>query len=331
MIQIPLQKIIEKIKDDKGLSEDEVNSKIKQKLDMLSGLISKEGAAHIVANELGVKLIQASGLLKVADIHPGMRNLETAGRVLRKFDVREFAMKDGSPGKVGSFIMSDGNAEVRVVLWHDKTKNLEKLEPNTLIKIREVYSKKNNDNLEIHSSGSTEIIVNPEGVDIPELTITAGPQTGQRKKISELTENDSSVEILGTIVQVFDIKFFEVCPQCRKRVREQEGKFNCPVHGQVEPDYNYVLTTFLDDGTDNIRCAFFGNQVDGLLEMGNQQVKEFIDNMSKFEAVKVDLLGKIVKVTGRANKNAMFDRLELMVNTVDPKPNPQEEIKKIEQ
>ena len=55
MFKLPLQDIINKIKEKTELSEAEINSKINQKLDQLSGLISKEGAAHIIANELGVK------------------------------------------------------------------------------------------------------------------------------------------------------------------------------------------------------------------------------------------------------------------------------------
>ena len=50
MIQMPLQDIINKITEKAGITEEEVNEKIKQKLEQLSGLISKEGAAHIIAN-----------------------------------------------------------------------------------------------------------------------------------------------------------------------------------------------------------------------------------------------------------------------------------------
>ena len=59
MLKIPLNDIIAKILKETSLSEAEINTKIDQKLDQLSGLISKEGAAHIIANELGVKLFEA--------------------------------------------------------------------------------------------------------------------------------------------------------------------------------------------------------------------------------------------------------------------------------
>ena len=58
MIKIPYEDIISKIKSGSKLSEEEIEAKIEAKLKQLSGLISKNGAAHIIANELGVKLIE---------------------------------------------------------------------------------------------------------------------------------------------------------------------------------------------------------------------------------------------------------------------------------
>ena len=66
MIKIPLAQIIEKIKEHANISEDEINSKIKAKMEQLSGLISEEGAAHIISNELGIKLFEeTSGKLQI--------------------------------------------------------------------------------------------------------------------------------------------------------------------------------------------------------------------------------------------------------------------------
>jgi hypothetical protein len=69
MINIPIDVIIEKITEQTDLKEEEVQNKINSKLEQLSGLISKEGAAHIVANELGVKLMQTEGVMKIKEPH----------------------------------------------------------------------------------------------------------------------------------------------------------------------------------------------------------------------------------------------------------------------
>ena len=54
-------------------------------------------------------------------------------------------------------------------------------------------------------------------------------------------------------------------------------------------------------------------------------------NQETVEKLKTDLLGEIVKIVGRVAKNTMFERLEFVSQLVFPNPNPDEEIKKIEE
>ena len=72
MIQMPYDEIIQMIKESSSLSQDEIEDKIKAKTEQLAGLISKEGAAHIVANELGLKLFDVSCKVKINKIYSGI-------------------------------------------------------------------------------------------------------------------------------------------------------------------------------------------------------------------------------------------------------------------
>jgi len=91
MIKIPYEHIIERIKKEGKISEDEINLKIDAKMKQLSGLISKEGAAHIIANELGIKLFENfSGKLQIKNIIVGLRSVETIGKVTQTYELREF-------------------------------------------------------------------------------------------------------------------------------------------------------------------------------------------------------------------------------------------------
>ena len=112
MIKIPFETIISKIREKTGLTEEEIDNKITEKLKQLYGLISKEGAAHIVANELGIKLFESvSGRLEIKNIMPGMRNVETVGKVMQIFEAKGFITENRS-GKVGSFILGDETGTV---------------------------------------------------------------------------------------------------------------------------------------------------------------------------------------------------------------------------
>ena len=327
MITLPYEIIIEKIKESKKISDDELNQKIQQKLEQLNGLISKEGAAHIVANELGVKLFeQPSGQMKIDKLLPGMRNVEVAGKVISIFEIREFTNDRGS-GKVGSFIIGDDTGTIRVTCWHDQTENMRNIANDDIVGISGLFVKDNQGRAEVHMSDKSRLEKNPEGVSIDIVQRTRPSVT--RKKIAELGENDADVEILGTVVQSYNPTFFEICPDCGKRARPRDDQVVCEKHGVVTPTYSYVMNVFVDDGSQNIRTVCFRQQTEQLLDKTQQELIDYRQFPEKFEELKHDLLGQIVKMTGRVTRNTMFDRLEFVANDVVVDPDPEDELKRL--
>lgn len=328
MINLPLDESIARISKKTGLSDQEVKDKIKAKLRALAGLISEEGAAHIVANELGVKLFETGEALKIKSIMPGMRNVDVVGKVIQKYDLREFTSERG-PGKVASMLIGDDSGVIRVTMWHKQAELSANLKEGDVVKIVGGYVRENNGRKEIHLNELSKLTINPAGVDVQVKPYT--PQVFTRKKIADINEQDTAVELLGTIVQVFDLTFFEVCPQCNKRVRLREEGFMCPTHNKVVPNYNYVLNIYLDDGSDNIRVVLWREQAEQLLALPREKVLSFREDPAAFEGLKTELLGNIIKVSGKAVKNMNFDRIELSATKVDKNPNPEEEIARIKQ
>ena len=69
MYKVPLAEIKQKILASGKVESEELEQKLKAKINELSGLISEEGAAHIIANELGVEIVSTSQKkLKVKEI-----------------------------------------------------------------------------------------------------------------------------------------------------------------------------------------------------------------------------------------------------------------------
>lgn len=328
MINMPLEQIKERISQKADLSEGEINQKIKAKLSQLSGLISEQGAAHIIANELGVKLFEIGEKLQIKNILAGMRNVDVIGKILQKYELREFQTEKHS-GKVSNMLIGDETGTIRVVMWNKQAELINQLNEGDIVKIRGGYVRDNNGRNEVHLSEMSKLIINPPGVEVDVKPYE--PPVAVRKTIVDIKEDDASVEVLATIVQVFDINFFEVCPQCNKRIRLRDEGFACPTHSKVEPDYNYVLNIYLDDGSDNIRVVFWRQQAEQLLDMDKSQIMTFKDDPAKFEPIKTELLGNIIMVSGRANKNQTFDRIELVASQVDKSPDPDEEIKKLKE
>lgn len=329
MIKIPFEDILARLREKTGLSDEDIEGKITQKLEQLSGLISREGAAHIVANELGVKLLESNG--KVKDIYAGMRNVEASAKVQQVFPVTEFSRQDGSPGKVGSFIAGDETGTIRIVCWGEHADNVATLTEGAIVKVSGAMAKENNRGFkELHLNDRSILSLNPQGVDIGEVKKTERP-AAVRKNIKDLQENDENIELLGTIVQVFDPRFFEICPSCNGRAKPQDaGGFACDKHGAVQPEYAFVLNVFLDDGTETIRCVLFRQQAERLLNKTVNDLLGMRDAPEQFEPTKNELLGQIVKFIGRAKKNTFFDKLEFNVQLVFPNPDPKEELARLQ-
>jgi len=315
MFQMPVSEILQKIVASSGLSEKDVKDKIHKKMDELSGLISEQGAAHIVANELGVKVFDiSSGPLKVSKILAGMKNVDMDGRVMNVFPPREFKT-ESREGKVGNMLVGDETGSIRVVLWNEMSDKLIMLKQGDIVRIKGAYVRENQGRKEIHLGQRSGLAVNPPGVVVEQKTI-------KRKKVSELKEDERDVELLGTIVQVFNPTFFELCPQCRKKVTA--GK--CAEHGAVEPQLSCVLNILLDDGSGSLRVACFKEQAEKLIK----GIIEMKNDLEQFETEKSELLGNIVKVTGNVRKNPMSGNLDFVAQKIDNNPNPDEELKKLD-
>jgi replication factor A1 len=323
MINIPFETVIKKLKDH-GLSDEEISAKIKQKMEQLSGLISKEGAAHIIANELGIKLIdKTSGRLKIKDMLSGMRNIEAVGKVTTVFDVRTFARQDGTESKVGSFIMGDETGTIRVTCWGSSADYVAKITKDNIVKITSSYIKNNQGRNELHLNDNSKLIINPPGENIGDISLES--RQFDRKKVDELNETMQNVELLGTVVGVDALRFFEVCPKCEKRLKLKREEYECEQHGLVAASFSYVMNMILDDNTSSIRVVCFRDMVEKSLKIDRPTLLALKDS-ADLTSLKNALLGTIIKVKGRVKRNQMFDRLEFACQDIDIKPDPYEEM-----
>lgn len=307
--------IVNKIIDTTGLSRTDIESKIKIKMGELQDLISKEGAAHIIANELNVKLFDGTNkTLKIKQIQAGLNSVNTLGKVININDIRTY-QKAGRQGRIGSIFMGDETGSIRVVIWDEKLIDLIKeIKQGDILKISNAYSKQNNNFKEIHLGSKSQLIINPENETIGELNLNQN--TANKKTIKDLVA-DEFVEVFGTIVQVFDPKYYNSCPVCNKKVLPQGDLFNCQEHGNVPPKQVPILNIFFDDGTGNIRAVLF-----------RDQAAKLMNNKTNIEDLKREVLGKQLILKGRVTSNEMFNRMELVVSNLE-EPNPETVVSEI--
>jgi replication factor A1 len=325
-MQLPLNDIIDRIKESTTLTQEEIEDKIKKKTEQLSGLISKEGAGQIIANELGVKLFDFEGPIKINKIISGMRSVETVGKILRISEISNFTTKDGRDGKVGNITIGDATGKIRITFWNELADKLSLMKEGDILKVKDTYSKLNNNFVELSMTDKSKFFINPEGHVIDEIK----ENIAIRKSIKDLNGSEENIELLATIVQIFEPKFFEICPECNRRARLNDNEYFCQEHGVVQPNYSYVMNAQIDDGTGNMRAVFFKNQAKNLLNMEEDEILKFKEDANLFISYKEDMVGNIIKLVGRVNKNTMFDRLEFVSQLVFIDIDPKEEIKKLD-
>jgi len=315
-----LQKIIEKT----GSSQDEIQKKILEKQQELSNLVSKEGAAYIIAKELGLDVFpKTKRRLEIKNVVPKIRDLKLSARVIRVFEPREFKGKNGKKGKVASIILGDETGNIRLSLWDDQTNIVEKLNPGMAVETFGAYTREDGVGgveLRLGNRGGVRIL---EQSELPTFDKLKRPEAG-RINISDLKEGEIA-ELRASLVQMFETSiFYEICPQCKRRVAKEGTEFKCDEHGKVEPVKTIVLSGIIDDGTGNIRIVFFR---DVALELIGMDIKKALENEESFFD-SIDVLGKEFIITGKARKNKMFNRIEFVATSVK-EIDPIEEANKI--
>ncbi len=314
MLQIPVSEVISKIKKETNLSEDEINLKIKDKIKDLEGLVSEEGAAYIIANELGVSLLDSvkHSKMLVENISGGMKSVDFVGKVTRVFQPRHWE-KGKKKGTVASLVLADKTGTIRLVIWDERVHLIAKgeLKEGDIVRIKNGSAKQNNrGEREIHLNWNSQLIINPENVEVEVGEIKKDYPEAKEKKIPEVEVGDL-VKLRATVVQLFVPYFFKQCPKCRKKVEEDE----CAEHGKVTPTTSMVFNIVLDDGNETIRGVSFGQTAQiltGLTEELNKLADENTEELK--EKINNFLLGREIIVEGLVRENQSYERLELMIN-----------------
>ena len=277
------EKLVEKISKSSGLALEEIESKVEAKRSKLSGLISKEGAAQIVAAELGISFDNEK--VKLSELADGMKRANVIGQITKIFPVREFN-KNGREGKVVNFFIGDETSSARIVLWDS---NHISLIENSELKEGDVVEISNGNvrNAEVHLSAFSDIKKSKEKIENVKTELVV--QEGSLKNASA----GSSLKVRAVIVQAFEPRYFDS--------KQNEG------------EKGVLLNVVLDDGTETIRMVLFGENIKKLVDVSDEDL---------FSAEKLgekvnEVLGEERFFSGNFRINSFTSNLEMTANGVE--------------
>ncbi len=294
------EKLADRISKASGKQREEIDRLVEAKRAKLSGLISREGAAQIVASELGINFEKER--MKVNELVSGMKKINILGKIIKLFPVHEFE-KNGRKGKVTNLFLADDTGIIKTVLWdtnHIELFERQQIKEGDFIEISNGSLR----NSELHLSGFSDIKKSSEVIEDIKTRNEA-----VEKKISEFNIG-GNFKVRAVIVQVFEPRFFYVCSECgKKAVNDGEG-YVCQEHGKVVPNKRALMNLVLDDGSENIRAVIFSEQIENL---GLKQE----DLEENFPDKKQEILGKEMIFSGRATQNKLFNNPEFIINSVE--------------
>jgi len=203
------ESVLRKIVGEAGVSREEVLRLIEEKKKRMGGLLSDEGAAQLVARELGVDLpVEVEEVsVWIGDVNPDMSNVSLRARVMRVLPLRTYTTRDGKKGVYSSLILGDRTGRIRLVAWGEKAEQAVKLIRGQMVRVSRAYPKRGigeQGEIELHLGfrGSIKPVderVSEEDYPMPETRIC---------RVSELKPDMREVDFRGVVEHVGEVKEF---------------------------------------------------------------------------------------------------------------------------
>lgn len=314
-----VEDVIEKIVEESDLDEDEVDEEIEDKMEEFSGLVSEEGAAHLVAKEFGVQIEgEENKDLQIDNIVPEMRKVHLKAKVLNISDINTFERDDEEEdGKVQNLVLGDESGTIRVTLWDEQTQIAEKISEGNGIEIAGAYTVEDNQgNAELRLGDDVQVKMLDED-EVPEVDDSNSMQT-QEVAINEVNSEGNSYRVRGMLMKIYTSNpFYRVHPETGDTVRENDdGEYVTDEGEEVEgPEGRLAVSGVIDDGTETIRTVFFGDQARKILEVDEEVEKEM--DVDAVEEAAEKAAGKELVIEGRTRFNDYFDRIEILANDIE--------------
>ena len=215
-----VNEIIEKIiSKNPSISREQLLERLEKERKKIGGLISDETLMRMIAADYGLEVSQNNALklsLSIKDLLPNLNDVTIVGRVIAVFSPKAFGRD--KKGKVASLLIVDKSGLLRVVLWNDKTRVIERgeIKAGQVARFSHGYTKENRrGKVELHIGDKGEVEPSPKDVNAEDFPTVEDFAT----KISEITQayRNKRIVLVGTVKEVFSSSTF-------KRDDASEGK-----------------------------------------------------------------------------------------------------------
>ena len=297
----------------KGLDYEELINLIEEKKKEAKGYLTDEGAARIVASELGVKIQypERNSYIEIDDLILGLDDVTFTGRVLAVYPPKNFERKDGTKGRYSRLEVGDWKGVIPVIIWNDKVELVseKKISRGDIIKILHGYVRLGlRSRPEVHLGFKGDMEVLPKEL----FDDRYPPLEHFNLRINEIDGTESKVNLRGFVHKIFEIHEFERRDGARGKVRriqlgDETGELTVVLWDEKVDELNSLKIGDLieivngkarriDGGSVELHVGANSivNRLGNYLEMENPTIRDIIANVCLDR--RVNVLGKIFHI-----------------------------------
>lgn len=155
-----------------------------------------------------VKYIKPVKVTELNEREDEGEDVDIIGRIVSVYDLNEFQRDDGTTGNVRTVEIGDGTGVVRTSFWDEKAEM--SLNEGDAVKLENARTRFGNANMEL-SVGKTSRVLKPDADELLNLPALSEIEDLMytTKKIDELAEGDSNVNVVGRIINLYDPNQFQ--------------------------------------------------------------------------------------------------------------------------
>ncbi len=192
-----------------GITRSEIQTMIREKKRASGDLLSNEGAARLVAQDL---LVESSPTrlesLQISDIIPRLSDATLTGRILAAWPKQTFKRKDGTQGTFFRLLLADKTGTVPCLVWNPSV--IGALEPTEIegriVRVTHSYTRPGmTERVELHVGDRGDINLLPESFKAE----TYPPLQAFIKRVDEISDETQPTNIEGVVITAPTISTFQ--------------------------------------------------------------------------------------------------------------------------
>ena len=203
------EKVVERILAQRpDITRDQLEDMINKKREASGDLLSVEGAAHLVAQDLLVATGEKKTKgLQISDLIPQIGDATLATRVIGVWPKQNFKRKDESEGTFVRLLLGDNTGTISCLVWNSEVVKTfqEKDFEGKIAAVSHGYTRQGlSEKVELHigNRGSISLLADEKATDIPSVDSFVNP-------LNKISDELDTVSIQGTIKTTPIVSSFE--------------------------------------------------------------------------------------------------------------------------